>query len=101
MAKTRIHVYSFGITDSSGGFFWTPIERDPGGEAWIRGLFEDDVMQAGDEWFGVLAELRVAGYAPDTAGRARITEFIEGELQDAIAAGLVGKIIGRYGHAQP
>jgi hypothetical protein len=120
--RERILVYSFGVEDSSGGFIWVPADRDSGGAQWIAQRVADDAGgfiwvpadrdSGGAQWiakrvaddadfpddgsFGVLVELSIAGYAPDMAGRARIDDFIEGELQDAIASGLVGKIIARY-----
>jgi hypothetical protein len=94
--RERILVYSFGVEDSSGGFIWVPADRDSGGAQWIAQRVADDADFPDDGSFGVLVELSIAGYAPDMAGRARIDDFIEGELQDAIASGLVGKIIARY-----
>lgn len=94
--RERILVYSFGVEDSSGGFIWVPADRDSGGAQWISQRVADDADFPADGEFGVLVELFIAGYAPDMAGRARIDEFIEGELQDAIGAGLVGKILARY-----
>lgn len=92
--RERIWVYAYGLPESSAGFQWIAADRDPGGRRWLmRKLDEDSEFPEG---YGVLAELHMAGYAPDDAGRQRVTDLIEGELQDAIGAGLVGKILGRY-----
>lgn len=95
-ARERIHVLAWGVPESSAGFDWVPVDRDPGGEANLRRVFDLNVVDDEFEGYIVLAELHVAGYAPDAAGRARVTDYIEGELQDAIGRGLVGKILGRY-----
>lgn len=93
---TRIHVLAWGVPESSAGFDWVPVDRDPGGEENLRRLFDLAVIDDDFVGYAVLAEVWIAGYAPDEAGRARVTDVIEGELQDAIGAGLVGKILGRY-----
>lgn len=94
--RERIHVLVWGVPESSSGFDWVPADRDPGGAENLRRLFNLNVIDDDFEGYVVLAELHVAGYAPDDAGRQRVTDYIEGELQDAIGAGLVGKIIDRY-----
>lgn len=90
--RTRIWVYSWAVPDSSGGFQWVPVDRDPGGAEALKGAVSWDQTSG----YGVLAEIHVAGYAPDGAGRQRVTDLIEGELQDAIALGLVGRVIYKY-----
>jgi hypothetical protein len=92
--RERIWVYSWITESGNGGFDWKPVDRDPGSAEWLQGEVYADHEALFRE--GVLVELWVAGYAPDDAGRARVTEFLEGEWQDAISRGLVGKIIDRY-----
>lgn len=92
--RERIWVYSWITESGNGGFDWKPVDRDPGSATWFRDEVRQDQEAGG--YTGVLAELWVAGYAPDDAGRARVTEILEGEWQDAIATGVVGKIIDRY-----
>lgn len=87
---TRIRVLAW--DGDSSGFDWEPV-RDTVGVAWLTTRYH--LWRRGSESTVVIAEFDVAGYAPDEAGRQRISDLIEGELQDAIAAGRVGKIIAR------
>lgn len=93
---TKILIFAW--DGDSSGFDWEPV-HDRTGVRLIRDRYH--TFTARPELVGtssnfVLAELDVAGYAPDAAGRQRITDLIEGELQDSIALGHLGHIVARY-----
>lgn len=88
--RERILVYSWGVTDSSGGFIWAPDDDSPSNRH-LRDAFAQAQAEPLPDEYGVLAYIHLA-----KDGAANMTDYIEGELQDAIALGLVGKIIGRY-----
>jgi len=87
--RVRIWVYSFAVPDSLSGFEWGPVDDDPIGAARLHALFDEEA--ANPIGYGALVEMHLA-----LDGAANMTDYIDGELQDAIALGLVGKIIGRY-----
>lgn len=98
--KTEIIILTW--DGDSSGFDWEPT-HDRTGTRLIRDRFHTfagNPRLVGSTSVFTLATLKVAGYAPDQAGRTRITDLIDGELQDAIAAGLVGHILNRF-HINP
>lgn len=73
----------------SSGYTWLPATPENIEE--LRADFEVDLRYP--EYTHVaLVEINVAGYSTDTADRTAISEYIEGELQDALTLGSIGKI---------
>ena len=86
--KIPIIVYAFHTPDSCGGFYWhsdTPENRLQMRDYLLNADFVNKNYST-----GVLVALSIVG-PPE-----KITETIEGELQDAIEVGLVGRILARY-----
>jgi hypothetical protein len=87
--KIPILVYAFHAIDCCGGFDWAPDTPEN------RGIFREALANdlIGQNYnTGTLVALSVL----DHDDRRAITECIEGELQDAIEVGTVGRIIARF-----
>lgn len=91
--KTPIVVYAWHVFESSGGFLWDVAT--PESIAALAVEFERDRLVNGIT-SATLLTLSVAGYGTDLNSRLSITEYFEGQLQDAFEVGWVGHILARH-----
>jgi hypothetical protein len=93
--KTEIIIHAWHVWESSGGFEWAPTTSFEDVEALTNAHHE--AVSIFGATSSTLCTLKVAGYsATDQAARQSITDFIDGELQDAIEIGVVGHILGKF-----
>lgn len=93
--KTEIIVHAWHVWESSGGFEWAPTTSATDVEA-LTNAHEDAASIFGAT-SSTLLTLKVAGYSStDLDARLCITEYLDGELQDAMEMGQVGHIISRF-----
>lgn len=88
--KQRVIVYAFHTFESGGGFDWAPDTR--GNRIALMDTLLTD-KKHGNYDSGTLVSLSIAEYNGDLEA---VTDFFEGELQDAIEVGAVGHILGRF-----
>jgi hypothetical protein len=88
--KRAVTVYAFHTADSCGGFFWAESSNDSDVSALVA-EFEADAAARNYET-GVLCELRVI----ESLAGEELTRYLEGEIQDAIEVGSIGRVLRRY-----
>lgn len=92
--KTEIVIHAWHVEESFGGFDWAPT--------WVPGNLEAfrDAHDGAASIYGAtsstLATLWIQAFALNSDALSQVNEYIEGELQDAIERGLVGRIIDRW-----
>jgi hypothetical protein len=89
--KRPVYVVAW-ANEFSGGFDWSINRR------WAVTRYNEYILGASDDESVVLAELQIDVGDMSVEARDMVTEFIDGELQDAIASGLVGKVVA---HSRP
>jgi hypothetical protein len=95
--KTEIMIHAWHVWESSGGFDWAPTTGEYAA-ADIEALTNahDEAISIYGATSSTLCTLKVAGYSPNEQDRQSITDFLEGQLQDAIEVGRIGHIISRF-----
>jgi hypothetical protein len=96
--KTEIMIHAWHVWESSGGFDWAPT-TGPYAAADIEALTNahDEAISIYGATSSTLCTLKVAGYGNGNVfARQRITDLLEGQLQDAIEVGRIGHIISRF-----